>query len=57
LGSQLDFFEPALALAASLHAYGVEGDKAVAVLKAGVLEVTVPKSTQAKGNPVKIEVM
>jgi HSP20 family protein len=35
----------------------VEGDKAAAVLKDGVLQVTVPKSPQVKGNPVKIEVM
>jgi HSP20 family protein len=35
----------------------VDGDKATAVLKDGVLQVTVPKSTQVKGKPVKIEVM
>jgi HSP20 family protein len=34
----------------------VEGDKATAVLKEGVLQVTMPKSPQVKGKPVKIEV-
>jgi HSP20 family protein len=35
----------------------VESDKVVATLKDGVLQVTVPKSTQGKGRPVKIEVV
>jgi HSP20 family protein len=35
----------------------VEGDKAAAVLKDGVLRVTIPKSSQMKGKPVKIEIM
>lgn len=34
----------------------VEGDKATAVLKEGVLQVTLPKSPQMEGKPVKIEV-
>lgn len=34
----------------------VESDKAVAVLKDGILQVTIPKSTQAKAKPVKVEV-
>lgn len=34
----------------------VERDNAVAVLKDGVLQVTIPKSTQTKAKPVKIEV-
>lgn len=34
----------------------VESDKATATLKAGVLQVTVPKSTQGKSKPVKVEV-
>jgi HSP20 family protein len=35
----------------------VESDKAVAVLKDGILQVTIPKSTQAKAKPVKVEVV
>jgi HSP20 family protein len=35
----------------------VEGDKATAVLKDGVLQVTMPKSPQVTGKPVKIEIM
>jgi HSP20 family protein len=34
----------------------VESHKATATLREGILEVTVPKSTQVRGNPVKIEV-
>jgi HSP20 family molecular chaperone IbpA len=34
----------------------VESDKATATLRDGILEVTVPKSTQGRGQPVKIEV-
>lgn len=34
----------------------VESDQARATLRDGILEVTVPKSTQVRGKPVKIEV-
>jgi HSP20 family protein len=34
----------------------VESDKATATLRDGILQVTVPKSTQGRGKPVKIEV-
>jgi len=34
----------------------VEGDQATATLRDGILQVTVPKSTQVRGKPVKIEV-
>jgi HSP20 family molecular chaperone IbpA len=34
----------------------VESDQATATLRDGILQVTVPKSTQMKGKPLKIEV-
>jgi HSP20 family protein len=34
----------------------VESDQATATLRDGILQVTVPKSTQGRGKPVKIEV-
>jgi HSP20 family protein len=34
----------------------VESDKATATLRDGILQVTVPKSTQGRGQPVKVEV-
>jgi HSP20 family protein len=34
----------------------VESDQATATLRDGILQVTVPKSIQGRGNPVKIEV-
>lgn len=34
----------------------VESDQAMATLRDGILQVTVPKSTQGRGNPVKIAV-
>jgi HSP20 family protein len=34
----------------------VESDQATATLRDGILQVTVPKSTKGRGNPVKIEV-